>query len=223
MGDIHSERRWDRKQILDSPWKRGNNLILPVCALKTSDHSGQNVALGSELRFFYFSRKAIVVFDSTTRPISEIRFQYSIRQVGELLKILCLGVQLNTESSLQDPPPSSPISGPVSVQSWNGGSGSPPQNYHMNSSQRLEEEVCAYFQGLHTSPDQKNLPKMEYTLFWPKHLILSIYLMGIYVLQERWILPHNLPQYLISITFQNEYNYCIKLSIGNFPLPGNVF
>lgn len=80
-----------------------------------SDHSCQNVALGSELRFFSFSRKAIDVFGSTTRPISEIRFQYSIRQVGELLKILCLGVQLNTESSLQDPPPSSLISGPVSV------------------------------------------------------------------------------------------------------------
>lgn len=77
--------------------------------------------------------------------------------------------------------------------------------------------VCL-IQGLHKSSDQKNLLEMEYTLFWPKHLILLIYLMGMYVLQGRWILPHNLPQYLISITFHNEYNYCRKLSIGNFPL-----
>ena len=88
-----------------------------------------------------------------------------------------------------------------------GGEGSqPPQNHHISQSQTLQDKEDTYFQGLHKSLDEKNLLEMEYTLFWPKHLILSIYLTGIYVLQESWILSYNLPQYLISITFQNEYN-----------------
>lgn len=60
--------------------------------------------------------------------------------------------------------------------------------------------------------------KWKDAIVWPKHLALSIHLMGTYVLQERWILSHNLPQHLISITFQNEHNYCTHPGIGNFPL-----
>lgn len=96
---------------------------------------------------------------------------------------------MNTEFSARGLPPSRPVTWTYLLASvmerGAGGEGSqPPQNHHISQSQTLQDKEDTYFQGLHKSLDEKNLLEMEYTLFWPKHLILSIYLTGIYVLQE---------------------------------------
>lgn len=86
MRDIHSEMRWAIKQIWDSPWKHGNNLIFPVCSLK------KKWPFMPKMRW-----KAMHLFHSITSPISETGFGYFCWQIGELLKIpLFWKIKLNT-------------------------------------------------------------------------------------------------------------------------------
>lgn len=153
-----------------------------------------------------FLEKRWICVVAQAPSVSEIRFRYLSRQVGGLVNIPCFGGG-GTEyvilccGTFQE------------GAQWRGDMSLPQsqdesdnrQNYHVSRSQTLKD-TDTHFQGLPKSPDEKSLLEMKYTLYWPKHLILSIYLMGIYVLQERWILSHNLPQYLISITFQNEHD-----------------
>lgn len=128
-------------------------------------------------------------FWSTPDPILVIRFRYYSMQVGECVKIICFERQI--EHPVFHPIGQSCGCALSIAMRWIIGSQLSRITTWATSDRR---KTNTYFQGLHKSPHGRRLWEMEEAIAWPKHLAFSICLVGIYVLQKRWILSHNLPQ-----------------------------